>query len=465
MKIKGSFLFLAGALLYVGIALISCNDDSTIGQSVQPDGDKITVHKDTLPLISQTIPVDSVYFRSMNVYLGEFTDSIFGTTKTDYLGQLYCPYSFEFPDDVNQIDSAFIYIQYNSWTGDSTAMFHVNVYQLNNEISSDAPYYTNIDPSDFCKKDILIGQGTYTAGDLSSSDSVKELSTYSHPVKIRLDSVFSNSILKKFRDGTYTPDNFTQMFKGIYVTTDYGNGSIIKVSNTQLELCYSTYRYSNISGVRDSFVVNAAYFPMVSDVRQVCRVSHDDLSEYIDPFDSNDSLNYIYSPAGLYTQITFNDSIFEKLKDYSIGSVLLNVSVTQVYGSNEEQYNKYALQPPSTLLLICKDSVESFFKDYGRTSRKYAYVAGYSSYTHSYSFDLSYYFQKMIRQIKDPDASYINPYKSMMLIPVDIITTSGDRDIVRYEPVLNPRAAKIRGSNHIDDPMGLKVIYLEGDIN
>ena len=48
----------------------------------------------------------------------------------------------------------------------------------------------------------------------------------------------------------------------LYVTTDYGNGSILYVTQTQLEFCFDTKLYSNSSGLilRDSAVIGASYF-------------------------------------------------------------------------------------------------------------------------------------------------------------------------------------------------------------
>src|ERR1035437_7754944 len=126
---KKTFLSLFCGLL-VSAALFSCVDGNTIGGSMQPDQDKISVYPITVPVQTETILQDSVYLRNSLAVLGEFTDPTYGTVKSDFMAQLYCPFNFKFPDDVHSIDSAYMDLYYDSWFGDSTTVHHMNVWYL-----------------------------------------------------------------------------------------------------------------------------------------------------------------------------------------------------------------------------------------------------------------------------------------------------------------------------------------------
>jgi len=117
-----------GAIFSLLVVLTSCSDDYLVGGSLQPEQDKIYLYYDTVQVESKTVLVDSVLFRSGTAYLGEYTDPRFGTMHSDFLAQLYCPYQFSFPDDVKRIDSAYLYLYYDEWFGDSASLLHASVY-------------------------------------------------------------------------------------------------------------------------------------------------------------------------------------------------------------------------------------------------------------------------------------------------------------------------------------------------
>ena len=130
-----------------------------------------------------------------------------------------------------------------------------------------------------------------------------------------------------------TPEAFREYFKGIYVTTEakdgtvMGNGSIMYISHTEIELCFDTKIVSNTTGIRDSLVVGAAYFPVTKEVKQINRAYHRDLSKYIQP-STSDSLNYIYSPAGMFTKVTIPQSLFTKGSNKSLsGKTICNLNL------------------------------------------------------------------------------------------------------------------------------------------
>ncbi|MDD3495283.1 MAG: DUF4270 family protein, partial [Dysgonamonadaceae bacterium] len=72
------------------IILASCDDAiKEVGFTIQPGNDRITVFTDTLPLQASTIMVDKMFAKTKNPILGEYVDPLFGTIKSDYVGEFY----------------------------------------------------------------------------------------------------------------------------------------------------------------------------------------------------------------------------------------------------------------------------------------------------------------------------------------------------------------------------------------
>ena len=449
--------------LFIIAVFFSCDENNSLGSTIQPGKDRISVDYKTVGLNSETVFVDSVFLRNSLAMLGEFTDPTFGTTKSDFMAQLYCARDFSFPDDVKQIDSAYIYFYYDKWFGDSTAVHHLNVYELNKPLDIQGTFYSNIKAVDYFDPSMLLGQGSFTTGDLYTSDSLKNLSGYSTfiriPVNLNLARRFLNDS-KSHPEYFSTPENFQNYFKGIYVTTDYGNGSILYITHSEIEFCYDTYLYSATTGLRDSFVIGASYFPVTKEVKQINRCEHKDLQRYLDPTNS-DSLNYIFAPAGLFTKVTVPDSIFTKgsglLSGKTISSLRLKVLATQ---ADDEWV--YAMQPPEMLLLINAANVQNFFRKYEINDGLSSFLAIYDTKSKNYVFDLSNYAQKMILEKDDPGSTTFTPFNEMLMIPVTGVKNN-DNDQVRLDHVMTPSAVKIRSGVHPDQPMRLEVIYTEGN--
>jgi hypothetical protein len=400
--------------------------------------------------------------RNSLAVLGEFTDPTYGTVKSDFMAQLYCPFNFQFPDDVTTIDSAYMYLYYDSWFGDSTTVHHMNVWYLDKKpLDTSFPYASSTNPADFTSKSKLLASGTFTTGDFMTTDSAKALSSYSPALRLPLDMGVCRQFLADNRSNPAKfakPSAFNQYFNGLYVTTDFGNGSLLYITHSELEMMYDTYLYSNTSNkqLRDSLVVGASYFPVNKEVRQINRAEHPDLRSYVNP-SPTDSLNYVYAPAGMFTKVTLPNSLFRKgtgkLSGKTVSGMKLYVQATQV---DEESDN--ALAPPSSMLLIDASKVKSFFSGFELNDGLYSFVAKYNSDSLNYVFDLSYYAQKMIRENDDSTRTEITPFTEMLLIPVTTVQNDDSED-VRQEHIITPAAVKIRGGNHPTQPMQLRVVY------
>lgn len=446
------------------IGLASCSNDDVLGFPFQPEQDKIVAHYDTISVNSETIQVDSIYSRSSISYLGKFTDPFFGTSTCDFMAQLFCPYGLSFPDDVQRIDSAFLYMKYDGWFGDSTTLMHVNVFELGKPLSWDKAYYTNVDPAEYLVGAKFLGSTAFTTGDMYSTASMRRMDTYSTFIKVPIDLTLANRLLNDSRDPIKsaffaTPQAFRNYFNGIYVSCDLGNGSIAYIDHSELELCYGTTKESNtMQGLRDSFVVEAKYFPVNKEVKMVNRFEHIDLKRSFNPLDPTDSLNYIFTPAGLYTRITVPESVFRNLSGKTINALKLKLNATQL------STWRFGMTPPSTLLLIRESDAKDFFQRNETEDRISSFLAEYDWNNKCYTFNLSYYAQKMVRELSDSTSTTFEPFTKMLLIPVSILKNKDGKNI-RLDQLMTPAAVKVKGSNHPVSSMKLEVVYTEGKHN
>ena len=447
--------------LCLALVSVSCSEDNLIGSSIQPGQDVVNVYYDTMSVVSETVFQDSLRLRSSGALLGKITTPDFGILKSDFLSELYCPYNFEFPEGFKQIDSIHLYLYYDSFYGDSNAVMNVNVWQLDKAKLSSAPtYHASINPLDYCSMTKKLGHLAYTTADYATSDTLKQNSDYQKVLRIPLSMALADSFYSHNRSHPEyfsTPEAFKDYFKGIYITTDFGDGSLIYISLAELEISYKTYistAWTDNENM-DSLVVQAAYFPVTKEIRQVNRVENQDLKNKLN-VQPTDSLNYIYAPAGMFTKVRISSDLFNanngKLKDATINTFKLYVEAADI----EENFD-FAFDKPTELLLIDSSKVTDFFNGFNLNDGKSSFIAEYDATENRYIFNMSYYAQKMIRYNKGVTIGF-TPFSTMMLIPVNKVKNVSE-NVIRLEHMITPATVKIRSGVHASNPMQLRMVY------
>ncbi len=431
MKIK--FLILGLALS--GILLGGCNDElNQVGPSIQPGQDKITVFTDTFHLESSTVLMNAVYAKTDTSLLGEFYDPLYGTLKSDYLCQFYCPENFSFkhaPID-GKIDSVDYQIYYNSWIGDSLTPMRAQVYMVTEPLTSH--YYTDINPADYCDMQTVMGSQMYTARDMSISDSIRSTSSFIPTVKIRM----SKDLGQKFYDETVknpasfaNQDRFNQFFPGFYVTNTFGTGNVLNVIKSYMNI---HYRY-NMKGSKgqDSVVYERESFSSTREVIQLNRFLNTDLDQLTQP---NDEYSFIKSPAGVCTRIVLP---IREIKPVVNDRILNNLTI-QFQAMPQDAW-KFALQQPKNLLLIPEDSVRTFFENGLLPNNVSSFVSSpFSVGTLQYTFgNISNLLKYQLE--KDPDHDV-----ALWLIPVNHKTETGyyGTYTVSVSNYLSPSGVRLR---------------------
>lgn len=437
------------------LGFCACADGDSIGGSIQPGIDVVQTDTATFRLSSQTVLVDSILQKNAVAVLGEYTDARFGTTRADFMAQLYCPPEFSFPEiPDNNIDSVFLYLYFDEYYGDKSSLFEATVWQLTESLDLDRAYYTNVNIDDYCDKQTKLGSATFTPG---SADN-RWTTQYKYCVRVPIDSLFGQQFYLDSQDRENYPDafsdvrHFIEYFKGLYVSTTYGNGAMVYVSHIELEFCYD-YRMKNASGVMVD-TTSATYFPVTGEVKQVNRYTHPDLTAYL-PVSDDDSLNYLFAPAGMFTKISLpvND-ICSRLSRKNINYARLKVSATELNDS------EWGMTPPTKLLLLREEDIHTFFADYSLSDDLYSFSADYSTADSCFVFDLSSYVQKLIRHGDGEleTGSDFSPYANMLLVPVTLIQNT-DKTSLYLLPDYKPSAVKIRSAVHPRLPMKLEMVH------
>ena len=267
-----------------------------------------------------------------------------------------------------------IYLWYDSYFGDSLTACRLSMYVLDkkegNKYWNEDPdaYYTNIDPTKYYYSTTsLLGNKSYTAVDLSISDSIRNLSTYVPYIKITLDQTKTQDLgLKLLKEGR-TKDlykKFQSIFPGLYVKSDYGDGTILYVNSVQMDVAFLEHARDSITGGllhtsagKDSVIYNGRSFTSTREVIQANRLEND--TEKIQECINESKWTYLKSPAGIFTQITLPISqIAEKLQGDTLNAVKLGIPIY-----NETSDKKFGMSTPRNVLLIRKKYKDSFFKD------------------------------------------------------------------------------------------------------
>lgn len=421
---KPRSLYKALLITFVAISTLSCNDTlDQVGFSVQPDKDRLTVGIDTLLLQARTVQVDSMFAKTRYPVLGEYMDPVFGSIKSEYIGEFYLPTGTGFKEGA-MIDSVRAVVSYTTIMGDSLAPMELSVYEVTESLK-DAIDYTHIDPRQYADMTAPLGTQLFTGKNstyrVETHTSGYTTQTYRvYDINVKLPTQLGEKFLAEYEKPGHgklsDADTFREFFPGLYFTTSFGNSTILSVNLTSL---YVHYRYLDEKGSstgQDTIRTDAFRLNITPEVTQINYIENknDQLLE------DNSQHTYVKSPAGVNTEITFplsDPEIHEKLK-----SQALNLANFTVYAMPEPTENPMVkLSPPQYLLLVNKDSLNGFFEQRKLRDNVTSFLSdAFDATTYSYRFNnistmINYYNQE-----HDGEPFDLVYY----LIPVDITQTT-----------------------------------------
>lgn len=428
------FKFLAA--LALAATLYSCDDQTTGIGSMVTDIDLIPTETASYEVETSSYVPGAIYSRSNTAYLGKFTDETFGEFSSDFLTQINCPEDFEMPENIEDISKAYLSLYYTSYFGDSLATMRVQVDELTRPISDDGTdkslYYTNLNPEDYYDKAAApLAVKTYSAYDMSVTDSVRNLSSYTPNVTIKLNDAFCANFLAKYKadkNNFKDAESFiNNVLKGFYVHTTGGEGSILYISDIYLHLYVRYHSVSSYSG-QDTLLTTVIPMAATKEVFMSTRFKNKKLEELVKP---EDKCTYLKSPAGIYTEVTLP---IEKLYKAHKTDTLNSVSVS--FQKLRDTYQgPYKMGVPSTLLMVRKNEMKKFFEENKVYDSKTSFVSSYASSSATYTFSklnrlLSHIFSEIRPEIEKGGSSWETwkanheGWDKVLLVPVTTDTDS-----------------------------------------
>ncbi len=445
----------ATSILLAIVLLAGCNDKlSTVGGGIKPASDNLNPEETNIALSVKTILIDSLYERSTYALLGHFNDPTYGTYRASYISRLqHAPHFKPTYTPVNdKIKNTFIRIRYNGWVGDSTALAKLTAYQVTKPLPNNR-YTHNLTP--FLEGAIKLGQLAYQAGNNKGI----------HELVIPIDNSIGNELYKKSKEHPEWFDSQeafeNNVFRGLYIESTTGSGCMLSVYNTELVLGYEyEHVIHNKKTNTDSTILVANEDVFTNTEMQFLHRNFEvkNIAQLLNP---NPNYAYITTPKGLALSLTLHTSDLNKLvlkqveenngKDRLINGATLQLPLDVPSTENT------ILQPPSYLLMVPRDSLNSFFEKglTELTSQGTAFLSNiYNVTNRQFTFDnISLLLNKHItNHLKKDDTgrNMVDKDLEIVIIPVVRETTSqgsGNTSTVRIGNYLFPSAARIKLTN------------------
>ena len=422
MKLRS--LYKALFVTFAAILIVSCNDTlDQVGFSIQPGKDRLTVGIDTLQLRARTVQVDSMFAKTRYPVLGEYIDPVFGSIKSEYIGEFYLSSEAEFKEGA-KIDSVRAVVSYTTIMGDSLAPMELSVYEVTKSLK-DATDYTHVNPEEYADMSAPLGSRlftgknatyhteTYTSGYTTETYRVYDISV---ALPLAMGEEFLAEYNKPGHGELANADTFRDFFPGLYFTTTFGNSTILSVNITSLYVHYNYVDKGGSSQGTDTTRTDAFRLNITPEVTQINYIENQNGQLLED----NPLHTYVKSPAGVNTEITFPFSepeIHDRLQSQALN--LANFTVYAMPEASEDPMVK--LSPPTYLLLVNKDSLEGFFENRKLRDNVTSFLSDpFDATTYSYKFNNISTMINHYNQENDGEAFDLTYY----LIPVDATYTT-----------------------------------------
>ncbi len=430
-------LRLLTVLVIAALTFAACDDTTEgIGGSITNKIDNINISNSAFNVTTKSIVADSVLSRNNTGLIGKMKDPETGNyVKGDYMTQLSVlpTFSVDTLDYIKQAnngsieaDSCYLLVSYNASYGDTIAPMKVTAYEMTKPMAEDKEYYSNYDA--FKVKEGWVSESNQhwsSNYNLSNTSDVKNFKIYLNKKYKKDGKTYKNYGSYIMQTYAEHPEYFKTNFKflhnvcpGFYIKNVGGTGNMAKIWNTELIFYWTRKKTIN----KDSTAVSIGYnrFDGTEEVLQLNKIEND--TENLKKLASKDQekCTYLKSPAGIFTEVTL--PIEDIMKGHE-KDTLNTATISFPRLNNENEDNPYNFATPSTILMVQKDSLKSFFEKSKLADNRTSYTASYSS---TGTYKNAYTFQNIANLVS---AMYKNKGKGenwnkVVLVPVNVITTT-----------------------------------------
>ena len=477
-------LRLLTVLVIAALTFAACDDTTEgIGGSITNKIDNINISNSAFNVTTKSIVADSVLSRNNTGLIGKMKDPETGNyVKGDYMTQLSVlpTFSVDTLDYIKQAnkgsieaDSCYLLVSYNASYGDTIAPMKVTAYEMTKPMAEDKEYYSNYDAfkEGWVNENNQHWSSNYN---LSNTSDVKNFKIYLNKKYKKDGKTYKNYGSYIMQTYAEHPEYFKTNYKflhnvcpGFYIKNVGGTGNMAKIWNTELIFQYRRqYTTKAKDGVTDSIIVDSLYnrFDGTEEVLQLNKIEND--TENLKKLASKDQekCTYLKSPAGIFTEVTL--PIEDIMKGHE-KDTLNTATISFPRLNNENEDNPYNFATPSTILMVQKDSLQSFFEKSKLADNRTSYTASYSN---TGTYKNAYTFQNIANLVS---AMYKNKGKSenwdkVVLVPVSIITvtqgyttviTKINHDMALASTRLKRGVITTDSNGKETSPIQIKVIY------
>lgn len=428
-------LRLLTVLVIAALTFAACDDTTEgIGGSITNKIDNINISNSAFNVTTKSIVADSVLSRNNTGLIGKMKDPETGNyVKGDYMTQLSVlpTFSVDTLDYIKQAnngsieaDSCYLLVSYNASYGDTIAPMKVTAYEMTKPMSEDQEYYSNYDA--FKEGWVSENNQHWSSNyNLSNTSDVKNFKIYLNKKYTKDGKTYKNYGSYIMQTYAEHPEYFKTNYKflnnvcpGFYIKNVGGTGNMAKIWNTELIFYWTRKKTINT----DSTAVSIGYnrFDGTEEVLQLNKIENDTKNlEQLASLDQK-KCTYLKSPAGIFTEVTL--PIEDIMKGHEKDTLnTATISFPRLNNDNED--NPYNFATPSTILMVQKDSLQSFFEKSKLADNRTSYTASYSS---TGTYKNAYTFQNIANLVS---AMYKNKGKGenwnkVVLVPVNVITTT-----------------------------------------
>jgi len=370
---------------------VSCDDDTvSVGSNVLPDMNKVTTSMVTYAVNSRSVKADSVLGNTNYCYLGSITDpESRATTTCSFLSQYFLLENTRLPakerivmrDGVPLCDTCQIRFNVATSYGDDLAPMRLTIHELDtsNVMEEGKIFYTDIEPADYINSASQpLATTTYTLSNLTQSSSTST----SKSLTVSLPPAYGAFILQKYYENpTFFKNSYyflRHVMPGFYMEAAGGTGAMMGITASDL-LVHFKYHDTTAAGkdtIYDGYLTMASTEEVIQNTR-VDNVIPDAM------LDASNDYTYVKSPAGIFT-----------LVDIPVGDIVAGEHYADTINSARiifpcmqgEVAGDFSFAPPSTLLLVRKGEMYSFFETSRTGNDRTSFISEYSSTYNGYVF-------------------------------------------------------------------------------
>ena len=430
-------LRLLTVLAIAALTFAACDDTTEgIGGSITNDIDNINISSAVFPVATKSMVSSAVLSRNNSGLIGKMKDPETGNyVKGDYMTQLGVLSSFDVDTvAIKQANNGsieaygcYLLVSYNASYGDTIAPMKVTAYEMTKPMTEEQEYYSDYDA--FKNGWVSESNQHWSCNyNLSNTSDVKNFQISLNKPYTKDGKTYNNYGSYILQTYAKHPEYFKTNYKflhnvcpGFYIKNVGGTGNMAKIWNTELIFQYKRqYTTKAKDGVTDCIIVDSLYnrFDGTEEVLQLNKIENDTVN--MKKLANQENCTYLKSPAGIFTEVTL--PIEDIMKGHE-KDTLNTATISFPRLNNENEDNPYNFATPSTILMVQKDSLQSFFEKSKLADNRTSYT---TSYSNTGTYKNAYTFQNIANLVS---AMYKNKGKGenwnkVVLVPVSVITTT-----------------------------------------